>query len=77
LPALLLPPPSPRGADLAAAAEAGGCQAGARHLPLQDRLLRADALYDGIWYRPITDKFIRNAPFAEVERALSRRVHAR
>jgi glyoxylase-like metal-dependent hydrolase (beta-lactamase superfamily II) len=27
------------------------------------------ALYDGIWYRPITDKFI-NAPFAEVERAL-------
>jgi glyoxylase-like metal-dependent hydrolase (beta-lactamase superfamily II) len=28
------------------------------------------ALYDGIWYRPITDKFIRNAPFAEVEDAL-------
>jgi glyoxylase-like metal-dependent hydrolase (beta-lactamase superfamily II) len=28
------------------------------------------ALYDGIWYRPITDKFIRNAPFADVERAL-------
>ena len=28
------------------------------------------ALYDGIWYRPITDKFIRNAPFSEVERAL-------
>jgi glyoxylase-like metal-dependent hydrolase (beta-lactamase superfamily II) len=28
------------------------------------------ALYDGIWYRPITDKFIDNAPFAEVERAL-------
>jgi len=28
------------------------------------------ALYDGIWYRPITDKFIRNAPFAEVEQAL-------
>ena len=21
------------------------------------------ALYDGIWYRPITDQFIRNAPF--------------
>ena len=30
------------------------------------------ALYDGIWYRPITDTFIRNAPFAEVERALDR-----
>src|ERR1700691_6436563 len=29
------------------------------------------ALYDGIWYRPITDKFIRNAPFAEVETALA------
>jgi len=28
------------------------------------------ALYDGIWYRPITDKFISNAPFAEVEHAL-------
>src|SRR6202034_1750736 len=28
------------------------------------------ALYDGIWYRPITDKFIRNAPFADVEHAL-------
>jgi len=30
------------------------------------------ALYDGIWYRPITDKFIRNAPFTEVEAALDR-----
>ncbi|HML07086.1 MAG TPA: MBL fold metallo-hydrolase [Xanthobacteraceae bacterium] len=29
------------------------------------------ALYDGIWYRPITETFIRNAPFAEVERALA------
>src|SRR6204780_4877340 len=28
------------------------------------------ALYDGIWYRPVTEKFIRNAPFAEVEHAL-------
>jgi glyoxylase-like metal-dependent hydrolase (beta-lactamase superfamily II) len=28
------------------------------------------ALYDGIWYRPITDQFIRNAPFAQVEHAL-------
>ncbi len=30
------------------------------------------ALYDGIWYRPITDTFIRNAPFAEVEHALDK-----
>ena len=29
------------------------------------------ALYDGIWYRPINDAFIRNAPFAEVEHALA------
>jgi glyoxylase-like metal-dependent hydrolase (beta-lactamase superfamily II) len=29
------------------------------------------ALYDGIWYRPISDTFIRNAPFGEVERALA------
>jgi glyoxylase-like metal-dependent hydrolase (beta-lactamase superfamily II) len=28
------------------------------------------ALYDGIWYRPITDKFIRNVPFTEVEHVL-------
>ncbi len=28
------------------------------------------ALYDGIWYRPVSDKFISNAPFAEVEHAL-------
>jgi glyoxylase-like metal-dependent hydrolase (beta-lactamase superfamily II) len=28
------------------------------------------ALYDGIWYRPITKEFIRNAPFADVEHAL-------
>jgi glyoxylase-like metal-dependent hydrolase (beta-lactamase superfamily II) len=28
------------------------------------------ALYDGIWYRPIGEKFIRNAPFAAVEQAL-------
>jgi glyoxylase-like metal-dependent hydrolase (beta-lactamase superfamily II) len=30
------------------------------------------ALYDGIWYRPITDTFIRNASFAEVEGALDK-----
>jgi len=30
------------------------------------------ALYDGIWYRPIGQNFIRNAPFAEVEHALDR-----
>ncbi|MGB6543618.1 MAG: MBL fold metallo-hydrolase [Xanthobacteraceae bacterium] len=29
------------------------------------------ALYDGIWYRPINDAFIRNASFAEVEHALA------
>ena len=28
------------------------------------------ALYDGIWYRPITDTFIRNASFTDVEHAL-------
>ena len=33
--------------------------------------LELTALYDGIWYRPITDTFIRNAPFAEVESALA------
>src|SRR5262250_3322100 len=30
------------------------------------------AIYDGIWYRPIDNEFIRNAPFTEVEHALDR-----
>src|SRR5262249_43989948 len=29
------------------------------------------ALYDGIWNRPIDEKFVRNAPFAEVQKALA------
>jgi len=29
------------------------------------------ALYDGVWYRPIDDKFIRNASYAEVKKALA------
>jgi glyoxylase-like metal-dependent hydrolase (beta-lactamase superfamily II) len=29
------------------------------------------ALYDGIWNRPLDEKFVRNAPFAEVQRALA------
>jgi glyoxylase-like metal-dependent hydrolase (beta-lactamase superfamily II) len=29
------------------------------------------ALYDGVWYRPIDDKFIRNAAYGDVRRAMS------
>jgi glyoxylase-like metal-dependent hydrolase (beta-lactamase superfamily II) len=29
------------------------------------------ALYDGVWYRPIDEKFIRNAPFSDVRHALA------
>jgi glyoxylase-like metal-dependent hydrolase (beta-lactamase superfamily II) len=29
------------------------------------------AVYDGFWNRPIDDKFVRNAPYAEVKRALA------
>ena len=29
------------------------------------------ALYDGVWYRPIDEKFIRNARFADVRHALA------
>jgi glyoxylase-like metal-dependent hydrolase (beta-lactamase superfamily II) len=29
------------------------------------------ALHDGVWYREIDDKFVRNVPFAEVQKALS------
>jgi len=58
-------------ADLATAAEpaAGKQSPGVYRYKIGS--FELTALYDGIWYRPITDKFIRNAPFAEVERALS------
>lgn len=29
------------------------------------------ALYDGVWHRPIDEKFVRNADFADVRKALS------
>src|SRR6185369_3101268 len=29
------------------------------------------ALYDGVWYRPIDEKFVRHADYAEVRRAMS------
>src|SRR5687768_6136406 len=29
------------------------------------------ALYDGVWHRPIDDKFVRNADFGDVRKALS------
>jgi glyoxylase-like metal-dependent hydrolase (beta-lactamase superfamily II) len=58
-------------ADLAAAAEpAAGKQAPGIYR-YKVGSFELTALYDGIWYRPITDRFIRNAPFAEVERALA------
>jgi len=28
------------------------------------------ALYDGVWYRPIDEKFIRNADYGEVRKAM-------
>jgi glyoxylase-like metal-dependent hydrolase (beta-lactamase superfamily II) len=58
------------GADRAAAAAppAGAATPGIYRYKIGSYELTA--LYDGIWYRPIGDKFIRNAPFAEVEHAL-------
>ena len=29
------------------------------------------ALYDGVWYRPIDEKFVRQADYAEVRREMS------
>src|SRR6185436_20294459 len=29
------------------------------------------ALYDGVWYRPIDDKFVRHADYADVRREMS------
>src|ERR1700691_5544246 len=65
----------------AAAALAGGANPAAAAAPESDKQspgiyrykigsYQLTALYDGIWYRPITEKFIRNAPFADVEHAL-------
>ncbi len=65
----------------AVAAIAGGTDPAAATTPPADKQAPAiyrykigsyqlTALYDGIWYRPITDKFIRNAPFSDVEHAL-------
>jgi len=58
-------------ADLAAAAEPAAAKQAPGIYRSKIGSYELTALYDGIWYRPITDKFIRNAPFAEVERALS------
>lgn len=43
---------------------------GVYRYPLGDYQLTA--LYDGTWFLPIDDKFIRNAPVAEVDQALAR-----
>jgi len=58
-------------ADLAAAVEPAAAKQAPGIYRYKIGSYELTALYDGIWYRPITDKFIRNAPFAEVERALS------
>jgi glyoxylase-like metal-dependent hydrolase (beta-lactamase superfamily II) len=68
-------------AGTAATAFAAGTGPGAAEVPASGRAtpgvfrykigaFELTALYDGIWYRPITDAFIHNAPFAEVEHAL-------
>jgi hypothetical protein len=33
--------------------------------------LEITALYDGVWYRPIDEKFVRHADYAEVRREMS------
>ena len=58
-------------ADLAAAVEPAAAKQAPGIYRYKIGSYELTALYDGIWYRPITDKFIRNASFAEVERALS------
>jgi len=59
---------APSSAAMAAEPPAGGTTPGIYRYKIGSYELTA--LYDGIWYRPITDKFIRNAPFGEVEHAL-------
>lgn len=53
----------------AAAAPAGKAAPGVYRFKLGSYELTA--LYDGVWHRPIDAGFVRNAPFAEVQEALS------
>jgi glyoxylase-like metal-dependent hydrolase (beta-lactamase superfamily II) len=63
-------------AGIAASTEIAGAEAPARNAATPGVYrynigsFELTALYDGIWYRPINDKFIVNAPLADVEQAL-------
>jgi glyoxylase-like metal-dependent hydrolase (beta-lactamase superfamily II) len=67
------------GASLAAAGAAAPAQAAAPEIGKQAPSIyryrigsmELTAIYDGVWYRPIDDKFIRNANYADVRRAMS------
>src|SRR5215469_16150247 len=57
------------GAAIAKAPPAGKQAAGVYRYKLGD--YEMTALYDGVWNRPIDDKFVPNVAFAEVQKALS------
>jgi glyoxylase-like metal-dependent hydrolase (beta-lactamase superfamily II) len=67
------------GASLAAAGAVAPAQAAApatgKQAPSVYRYRIGDmevtAIYDGVWYRPIDEKFIRKANYADVQRAMS------
>ena len=67
------------GASLAAAGAVAPAQAAApatgKQAPSIYRYRLGDmeltAIYDGVWYRPIDEKFIRKANYADVQRAMS------
>jgi glyoxylase-like metal-dependent hydrolase (beta-lactamase superfamily II) len=67
------------GASLAAASAVAPAQAAApaigKQAPSIYRYRVGDmeltAIYDGVWYRPIDEKFIRKANYADVQRAMS------
>jgi glyoxylase-like metal-dependent hydrolase (beta-lactamase superfamily II) len=67
------------GASIAAAGAAAPAQAAApaagKQAPSIYRYRVGDmevtALYDGVWYRPIDEKFVRHADYGEVKRAMS------
>ena len=67
------------GASVAAAGAAAPAQAAApavgKQAPSIYRYrigsMELTAIYDGVWYRPIDEKFIRNANYGDVQRAMS------
>ena len=64
-------PPRPRWARCPRSPPRRRGQAGAAVYRFKLGAYELTALYDGIWFRPIDEKFVRNASRADVQKALA------